>query len=159
MKVLLVGFVLFVALPCAAFGQSVKTSLADVGWISGCWEMIVPEKGLQINEQWMKPAGGAMIGAGRTISGGKTVDYEYLRVVEEVGGIFYIAKPTGNKEETRFKLVRASASEVVFENPTHDFPQRVLYRRDGDKLNARIEGTKDGKTRGMDFPYLRAKCE
>ena len=28
-----------------------------------------------------------------------------------------------------------------------------------DKLTARIEGTKDGKTRGIDFPYTRVKCD
>ena len=100
-----------------------------------------------------------MIGSGRTVSGGKAVDYEFLRIVEEADGIYYVAKPTANKEETRFKLTRGSSSEAVFENPAHDFPQRVIYKREGEKLNARIEGTKDGKTRGIDFPYSRVKCE
>ena len=32
------------------------------------------------------------------------------------------------------------ASSVVFENLQHDFPQRIIYRRDGDRLCARVEG-------------------
>ena len=55
--------------------------------------------------------------------------------------------------------MRGTSNEAVFENPAHDFPQRVIYKRDGDKLNARIEGTKDGKTRGIDFPYTRIACD
>jgi hypothetical protein len=146
-------------LPGGAWSQSSKPSLTDLAWLSGCWEMTVMEKDLRINEQWMKPAGGMMIGSGRTVKAGKTVDYEFVRIVDETDAIYYIAKPTANKEETRFKLIKSSASEVIFENPTHDFPQRVIYRLDGQKLNARIEGINNGKTSGVDFPYTRAKCE
>jgi hypothetical protein len=50
-------------------------------------------------------------------------------------------------------------STVVFENLEHDFPQRVGYRRAGaDSVLAWIEGTVDGKTRRVDFPYRRAVC-
>ena len=150
---------LLVAIPVVAFAQEPKPSLRDFGWMGGCWEFSVAERQLHVTEQWMKPAGGMMIGAGRTVRAGKVVDFEVLRVVEEAEGIFYIAKPTGNKDETRFKLVKAGTGELVFENPAHDFPQRIIYRREGDKLNARIEGTSNGRTRGIDFPYTRSKCE
>jgi hypothetical protein len=56
-------------------------------------------------------------------------------------------------------LVKSSPGELTFENLQHDFPQRIIYRVDGRKLHARIEGTKDGKTRGVDFPYTRTKCD
>ena len=54
----------------------------------------------------------------------------------------------------------ASETSVVFENPEHDFPQRVGYRRDGaDGLQAWIEGQANGKSRRVDFSYQRARCE
>ena len=50
-------------------------------------------------------------------------------------------------------------SAVTFENLAHDFPQRVMYRRvGGDSLVARVEGTRAGRTRGVDFAYRRAAC-
>lgn len=61
--------------------------------------------------------------------------------------------------ETAFRLIKFSASEVVFENPTHDFPQRIIYRLDKANLFARIEGTNNGKFIGIDFPMTKAKCE
>jgi hypothetical protein len=59
------------------------------------------------------------------------------------------------------EFIAASVSDtmVVFENPQHDFPQRVIYRKRGaDSLIARIEGTMNGKSRGVDFPYAKGRC-
>ena len=59
-----------------------------------------------------------------TVSQGRTVEYEFLLLrVEANGEINYVAKPSG-QAETAFKLIRANATEAVFENPQHDFPQR-----------------------------------
>jgi hypothetical protein len=45
---------------------------------------------------------------------------------------------------------------VTFENPAHDFPQRVIYKLTApDKLGARIEGMRNGNLRGVDFPMTR----
>ena len=151
--------VFILAVPSDTVAQNGKATLGDLSWLGGCWEMNLPDKQLLITELWMKPAGGMMIGAGRTVKNGRAVDHEFLRIVEEPDGIYYVAKPTANKEETRFKLIKSLSGEIVFENPTHDFPQRVMYKLSGDKLTGRIEGTKDGKTRGIDFPYTRVKCE
>ena len=44
----------------------------------------------------------------------------------------------------------------MFENLSHDFPQRIIYRRTADaSVTARIEGTVKGEARGRDFPYTR----
>ncbi|MND00816.1 hypothetical protein D3C83_195580 [compost metagenome] len=48
---------------------------------------------------------------------------------------------------------------IVFENPTHDFPQRVIYQgRDDDGLLGRIEGESGGEPLSVDFPMDRATC-
>ena len=48
---------------------------------------------------------------------------------------------------------------VLFENPQHDFPQRVGYRSSGpDTMLAWIEGTAKGKSRKLEFPYRRVPC-
>ncbi len=153
------AFAIVLFLAFSMTGQTAPTKLSELNWLAGCWEMNAPANNLVITEQWMKPAGGMMIGAGRTVKNGKAVDYEFLRIVEEADGIFYVAKPTGNKDETRFKLTKASGSEVVFENPAHDFPQRIIYKLAGNRLTARTEGSMNGKSRGIDFPYLSTKCE
>ena len=58
-----------------------------------------------------------------------------------------------------FTSVAVSDSMAVFENPEHDFPQRIIYRRSAaDSLHARIEGPRNGQVRGVDFRYGRVSC-
>jgi len=71
----------------------------------------------------------------------------------------FIANPSGQAQAT-FPVKSLGEREVVFENPTHDFPQRVIYRLEAaGVLRARIEGTIDGKPRAEDFPMRRVRCE
>jgi hypothetical protein len=49
------------------------------------------------------------------------------------------------------------AGEATFENLAHDFPQRIIYRKCGDDLCARIEGMMDGRLEAMAWRYSRAK--
>ena len=139
------------------FSQNVKVD--DLGWMAGCWERSLPERQLTIAEQWMKPAGGMMLGMSRTVRAGKTTGFEFVRIVAGELGIDYVARPSTNKEETTFKMVKSSATEIVFENLTHDFPQRIIYKSQTEGLYARIEGTRNGKLNGMDIPMKRVKCE
>ena len=54
-------------------------------------------------------------------------------------------------------LKQAGATRVVFENPGHDFPQRVIYERQGDVLNARIEGRMGEREQAMAWSYHKAE--
>jgi hypothetical protein len=146
---------LFVLLPIAAHAQT-KATAADLGFVAGCWRL--EGNGRVTDEHWLAPAGGTLLGVSRTVAGGKTVEYEFLQIRETPQGLAYIAKPSGQPEAT-FVLASRTADEVVFENPAHDFPQRIRYRRAGaNALQARIEGTMNGKSRGVDFPYKRVSC-
>ena len=126
--------------------------------MAGCWERR-DKSGTLFSEMWMKPAGNSMMGTGRTVKSGKTVDFEFLRIEQRTDGIFYIAKPKANAEETPFKLKTPTGNEFVFENLEHDFPQRIIYKLNKDSMVARIEGTQNGKFMGIDFPSARTTCE
>lgn len=95
-----------------------------------------------------------MVGMSRSVRAGKTTEYEFLQIRDVNGTLAYIAKPSGSAE-TLFPLKMIGHGEVVFENPDHDFPQRIIYRRGSSGITARIEGTVGGKLRGIDFPFAR----
>jgi len=57
-----------------------------------------------------------------------------------------------------FYSIDVSPSRIVFENPKHDFPQRIGYERKVNALLAWIEGTQNGKVRRVEFPYVRTSC-
>lgn len=138
----------------SAISQS-RATTADLAFMTGCWKL--EGDGRTVEEHWLAPAGGSLMGVSRTVAGGKTVEYEFLQIRDLPDGLTYVAKPSG-QAEVSFTIISQTADEVVFENPTHDFPQRIRYRRGVDTLYARIEGTSNGKTRGIDYPYARVSC-
>jgi hypothetical protein len=141
----------------SAGAQEQKFKLEDFAWLAGCWAS--NRAGRVGEERWTTPKGGMMLGTGQTIKDGKTVEFEFMRIHEEKDGIFFTAKPSGQPEDS-FKLISFQDGKAVFENPQHDFPQRVIYGRGPDgSLLARIEGEMNGQKRGIDFPFTRAKCE
>jgi len=131
------------------------TGIERAAWLQGCWELVSPTR--TVEEFWMAAKGGSMIGVSRTISDGKTTAYEMVLLREERDRLAYEAHPSGQTPAT-FLSTRISASELVFENPAHDFPQEVGYRIEGDALVAWIRGTQNGKDRRIEFPYKRAPC-
>jgi hypothetical protein len=129
-----------------------------VAWLAGCWASDGAEPGSE--ERWMPLAGGTMLGVSRTIEQGKTVAFEFMEIRHLPDGkLAFVAHPSG-QDTTVFTALRVSDSEVVFENPEHDFPQRVAYAKDGaSKLRARIEGTERGALRVIDFSMSRTSCD
>jgi hypothetical protein len=148
---LLFAFAAGVQAPASGAAPTIK----DVAWIAGCWDST--RNGRHVTEQWMGPEGGTMMGVSRTTAGEKTTEWEFLIIRQGAQGLDYVAKPSRQPEAT-FTATRASATEVVFENPAHDFPKRIIYKRDGDALTASIEGPMNGQNRRIDFPYKKAAC-
>jgi len=137
---------------------SAADGIDSLRWLSGCWAAEGQERGSI--EYWMAPAGGSMFGVNRTVRDDKTTTYEYMRIVTESSGdIVFVASPAGQETAT-FTLKYLGDYEVVFENPQHDFPQRVIYKLDQpDKLIGRIEGNTSGEFRSIDFPMTRISCD
>src|SRR5207249_8636225 len=107
-----------------------------------------------VEEYWISPSGGMMLGMSRTIANGKVKSFEFLRIEARGSDLVYLAQPQG-RPATEFKLVRRSDSEVVFANPHPDYPKRIIYRRQSpDRVLAHIE---DDKGKGIDFDYERVK--
>jgi hypothetical protein len=141
------------ALALAAALAAPPATIDQMAWLTGCWIQTRPNG--VVEERWMGPGGGVMLGMGRTLRDGKLRDYEYTRIVEADGSLAYMAEPSGQEKAT-FPLKTLTSDMAVFENPTHDFPQRVIYRRLGaDQVVGRIEGQIGGQAKSVDFPYKR----
>lgn len=123
-------------------------------WLAGHWR--VEDGGRVTDEVWLAPAQGLMTGMSRT-HGGKSAFFEFVRIESRADGLYYIAQPRG-AAATEFRALRSDADRVEFENAAHDFPQRIVYERNGaDAIAARIEGTVDGKPRVERWEYRRVR--
>ena len=145
-----------VSAPVVVPQENPPVTIDRVAWLQGCWESVSPQR--TVEEQWMAPRGHSMIGVGRTVRGDQLVEYEFIVLREQEGQLAYQAHPSG-QPSAKFLSRTVSDTEVLFENPAHDFPQRVGYRRDGpDALLAWIEGTRNGQPRRVEFSYRRVAC-
>lgn len=135
----------------AMLALQAAASVGDLGWLSGRWEATEP--GRWTEESWSAPRAGVLLGYSRSGRGETAREFEHLRIQAGEDGIpVYWASP-GGRVAVGFRLVSAGATEVVFENPDHDFPQRIRYRRDGDALVATISAI-DGAN-AMSWTYRR----
>jgi len=129
-------------------------SIEDLAWMAGNW---VSEGAIRTEESWTPPGGGTLIGMGRTIRGGKTIFFEYLRIESRADGIYYVAHPKA-RPGTDFRLTHLEAGKAVFENPAHDFPKRITYRLEADgTLVARVEGDARSAEPPQDIRYRRVR--
>jgi hypothetical protein len=128
--------------------------LAGLAWLAGSWVLV---SGDAVSEEhWTGARGGTMLGVNRTVIDGRTVAFEYVRIEATPEGIVYLASPGGRHPPTRFGLIASGPQRLVFENPDHDFPNRIVYERRGDRLDARIEGRQDGRPISEQWTWRRS---
>jgi len=130
------------------------TPVSALAWMAGSWAGA--DGRVEHEEHWTAPKGGAMVGMHRTVRDGRMVEFEFLRIEEREGALVYLSMPGGRSPATPFTLKSLEGQRVVFENAAHDFPQRVIYWKDGSDLRARIEGTIAGQDRSTEWHWTRS---
>ncbi|HYW30321.1 MAG TPA: DUF6265 family protein, partial [Gemmatimonas sp.] len=61
--------------------------------MSGCWQRNTPTS--TVEEQWMVPRGGTLMGMSRTAAGDREREYEFLRVFVMRDSLVYGSTPSG----------------------------------------------------------------
>ena len=149
----LLTLLLFAAAPDCPAVTAGSPGLAQLGWLAGAWS---GDDGGTLNEElWLAPAGGLMLAVHRDTAGGKATGFEFLRIEQDGDAVVYRAMPEG-RPATDFRRVAQGPSCIVFENPQHEFPRRILYWREGQVLHARIEGTRQAKPAAREWVWSSA---
>jgi Domain of unknown function (DUF6265) len=152
MRFVLIGLALLLA-PCA----SAQTPPATPDWMSGYW--LSCEHSEQVAENWFGAGSGMLLGANLT-RGAHGVQFEMLRIgassQPSATGVSYYGQP-GGRPPTEFVGRELGAHRVVFENLAHDFPQRIIYWREGSSLHARVEGVVNGRLETEEWRMRRAR--
>jgi hypothetical protein len=142
------------ALAAIVLLSDAATEVAKLEWLAGTW---VHEKdGVIVRETWLAPRDGVMGGVGQTNRPGRKPFVEYVKISAEPAGATFTATLPG-QPPTPFVLLPGKDGEAVFENKSHDFPQRVIYRRCDPDLCAAVEGVVKGKAQREEWRYRRVK--
>jgi hypothetical protein len=117
-------------------GAAAPAKVEDLGWLEGRWGQ--EQDGRWTEESWTGPRGGVMLGYSRSGRGESLREFEFLRLqVGEDGVVAYIAQP-GGAAPVAFRLGQHDGASATFENAAHDYPQRIRYVREGERLTATI---------------------
>ena len=115
---------------------ALSDALVMPAWMTGAWAY--EDQNSWADEYWTPPRGDMMIGASRSGTG-ETLDFwEQMRIQKEDDGAVVLWAVSGDQRPVRFKATVSAENSIVFENPDHDYPQRIYYWREGKELKAEI---------------------
>ncbi len=147
-------FLISLLLSTAVTGQVKSNQVEDfkkLNWLVGTWNRTNAKPGRSGVEQWKQTQPKELRGIGVNLQGADTTFVEKLRIVIKDNTIVYVADVPENQKPVYFKLTEITGSSFVCENPEHDFPKKITYQLNGNKLNAKISG--DGKE--IDYLFQR----
>jgi hypothetical protein len=135
--------------------QAARAAVEQLSWLSGTWEAVHEQlEGAPpswTEEIWTEPRGAMMLGIGRRGQGVRLGSWELLRIQGDGSGQLALYAQVEGEAAIAFPLVRSGGGEAVFENAAHDYPQRIAYRREGDRLTAEISRIDGSDARSWEF--------
>ncbi len=135
------------------FAQGASEDFKKLDWLEGTWARTNSKPGRSAHEKWQKISSTEWSGIGVNMKGNDTAFVEKLKLVVKDDNIYYVADIVENKQPVFFRLTSLTNDGFVCENPQHDFPKKISYQKDGEKIKATISG--DGKS--IDYMFERAK--
>ena len=132
MKRIILPVLLLLAAPLGA--QSAARSLPE--WMAGTW---MTEDGASWSDEvWTDARGGMMLGIARTGFGPRLESWELTQMRQKPDGSISFFIQTPGLRATEFPMVLVSDEAIEFANPSHDYPQRIRYWRQGKLLMAEV---------------------
>ncbi len=105
-------------------------------WIAGAWSQRFDDRWTE--EYWTPARGHIMIGAGLSGRGENVRNWEHMRIEQSSDGKLTFYGSPKAAPPVAFAATSVTATEIVFTNASHDYPQRVRYRRSGEELHAEV---------------------
>ncbi len=122
-------------------------TVVDLNLLVGEWQEVRDSGRTVVNERWSWSPDGALSGFGFVLSGKDTVFIEHLGILRQ-DTVTYYAATIGSQNSgpaVLFTLVH-DLDSLVFTNPAHDFPQRIVYTpTTSGEWDVSVTGTTGGK--------------
>ena len=127
--------------------KSEKKMTENLDWLTGNWKRLNEEAGKETFENWKKNSPSEYSGIGFTIQKGDTISQEKMDIIETSGKWTLFVKMPNDKEATKFEMTELKYNEFVCVNDSNDFPKKIKYWTDGEKIKAEISNEE------MEIPF------
>lgn len=118
----------------------ILSKTANFDWLIGKWKRTNEEQGKETFENWKKVDDSEYTGIGFTMQNGDTIKQEKIRLIKIDGKWDLKVKVPEETESTSFKMTEFSNIQFVCENNEIDFPNKIKYWKNGEKINASVSG-------------------
>ena len=137
---------------CKESDANEKEKIKAANWILGNWENKSVDGNL--TENWKKVNDSTFEAESYYIKEKDTLHVEFITLQQRGEELTYSAAVQGQNENkpVAFKLSAETEKELIFENPKHDYPQKIVYTQiTKGNLVARISGIQHGKPSSEQF--------
>lgn len=141
---------------CLKSKEVSKIVVAD--WLVGNWENKSATGDLL--ETWKKVNDSVYDGESYFIKGKDTLHFEKIQMKQKGEALYYITtiKGQNNNKPVTFKYNDTIEKQLVFENPKHDYPQKIMYSKiTKDSIIIQISGIQQGKPSTERFSMKKSK--
>lgn len=141
---------------CKKAADDAPNQMLKAEWLIGSWQN-KNEMG-DLSETWEKLNDSVLSGKSYFIKGKDTLFSESVELAQKGADLIYSPKVKGQNNDlpVAFKMTVATANQLTFENPSHDFPNKITYRLvNKDSIVAEISGIQQGKSASETYPMAR----
>ncbi|POS01310.1 hypothetical protein Q361_11121 [Flavobacterium croceum DSM 17960] len=135
-----------------------KSLVEKANWFLGSWEN-KSDMG-DFYEKWQRVNDSLYQAESFILVKKDTVFYEQVRLKQKKDSLYMIVSVRNQNKEKPvvFYLTQNSENQLTFENPKHDFPTKIVYKKaTTDSIVASIEGKQNGKKVQEYFPMKKSK--
>jgi hypothetical protein len=155
-KVILILILALTFTSCLKSKEISKIVVAD--WLLGNWENKSDDGDLL--ETWKKVNDSIYDGESYFIKGKDTLHFEKIQMKQKGEALYYIATIKGQNDDqpVTFKYNDTIEKQLVFENPKHDYPQKISYSQiTKDSIVIQISGSQQGKPSSSKYSMKKTK--
>ena len=148
----------FVALASCNNNANKNEKIKASQWLLGTWTQ-QSEQGI-LEETWKSVNDSTFEGTSYFIKGKDTLHNETIVLQQKGENLIYKATVKGenNDEAVSFPLTSTIEKNLVFENPKHDYPQKINYKlANATTLIAKISGKQAGKITSETYTLKKMK--
>lgn len=136
----------------------IPLNITNAAWLLGTWKNNAD--GEDYTETWKKVNDSVFHGEAFVLKNNDTTFHETVVLAEANGSMGFTVTAHGQNDEQpiRFEMTSITQKEMIFENPKHDFPTKIIYTQvTPDSLVAVISGRQNGKEASVPFPMKKVK--
>lgn len=115
--------------------------IENFDWLLGKWKRINETEGKETFEKWNKIGETEYSGIGFTMQNGDTIKQEHIRLIKSNKKWNLTVKVPEESESITFNGTSHNDNEFTCENNDIDFPNKIKYWKNGQKINAAVSNS------------------